>query len=236
VPAPAEPNISNRILLSFPSDSLRRLQPYLERISLVQRRILHSADASVEYLYFIDHGIVSLLKTMQDGRTVEIAAIGAEGAIGTFALYGIQPPIWDAIVQIPGNAHRIALSKLLDEMQRSAFIHRIFQRYMHALISEITQIAACNRLHSLEERCCRWLLLVRDRIQSDTFPVTHEFLALLLGVQRAGLSITAGMLQRAGFIRYSRGWITILDSAGLEATACECYLSIRSRLRRSPGK
>lgn len=228
----AETKTFNRILTTLPPEILHRLDAHLEPLLLDQRRVLHDASAPTDHLYFIDSGLISLIKTMKDGRTVEVAAVGSEGLVGAFALYGIQPPIWDAVVQIPGKAYRIELSRFHDEMRRSDPVRRIVQRYIHTLIWEITQTAACNRLHSLEERCCRWLLLAQDRVQSDTFRITHEFLALMLGVQRAGLSITAGMLQKAGFIRYSRGLITVLDRAGLEATTCECYLSVRNQLQR----
>jgi CRP-like cAMP-binding protein len=227
-----EENIANRILLALPQDSLQRLKPHLERVDLPQRRVVHDASTSVEHLYFVNQGLISLIKTMKDGRTVEVAAIGTEGVTGIFALYGIQPPIWDAIVQIPGEAFRVELGRLQAEMKRSDIFRGIMQRYIHAVVCEIAQTAACNRLHSLEERCCRWLLLAQERAQSDTFPVTHEFLALMLGVQRAGLSITAGILQKAGFIQYSRGRIVILDRSGLEATTCECYLAITAQLKR----
>lgn len=227
-----EDNIANRILLALPHDCLQRLRPHLERVDLQQRCVLHDANAPVDYLYFVNRGLISLIKTMEDGRTVEVAAIGTEGLTGVFALYGIQPPIWDAIVQIPGEAFRIDLGRVQAEIKRSEAFRRIIQRYIHAVISEITQTAACNRLHSLEERCCRWLLLAQERAQADIFPITHEFLALMLGVQRAGLSITAGMLQKAGFIQYSRGRIEILDRAGLEATTCECHSAIRKQLKR----
>lgn len=227
-----EDNIANRILLALPQDCLQRLRPHLEWVDLQQRCVLHDANAPAEHLYFVNRGLISLIKTMEDGRTVEVAAIGTEGLTGVFALYGLQPPIWDAIVQIPGEALRIELGRIQGEMKRSEVFRRIIQRYLHAVVSEITQTAACNRLHSLEERCCRWLLLTQERAQADIFPITHEFLALVLGVQRAGLSITAGMLQKAGFIQYSRGRIEILDRIGLEATTCECYSAVRKQLRR----
>lgn len=227
-----EENIANRILLALPPDSLQRLRPHLERVDLPQRRVLHDANTAIEHLYFVNQGLVSLIKTMKDGRTVEVAAMGTEGLIGIFALYGIQPPIWDAVVQIPGEAFRIELGRLQAEIKRSENFRGMMQRYIHAVVCEIAQTAACNRLHSLEERCCRWLLLAQERAQADTFPVTHEFLALMLGVQRAGLSITAGILQRAGFIQYSRGRIMILDRSGLEATTCECYMAVHTQLKR----
>lgn len=225
-------DIENRILLSLSPDSLQRLKPYLRRVDLVQREILHDAETAADQLYFVNRGLVSLVKTMDDGRTVEVGSVGAEGVVGVFSLYGIQPPIWDSVVQLPGEAYRISLNRLQSEFRRSDPFRRLMQRYVHAAICELAQTAACNRLHSLEERCCRWLLLAQDRTHADTFAITHEFLALVLGVQRAGLSITAGILQKAGFIRYSRGRITVLDRVGLEATTCECYLSVRSQLKR----
>ncbi len=167
---------------------------------------------------------------MQDGRTVEIGAVGIEGVTGSNALFGINYAMLESIVQVPGTALRISRDILRGEMAKNETLRDILQRYAHFAVSEIAQTAACNRLHSLEERCCRWLLIAHDSARSDTFPLTQEFLALMLGTQRSGLSVIASILQNAGFIRYARGRLTIMDRAGLEATTCECYRTIQAQL------
>lgn len=222
--------ITNRFLAVLPSDVLERLGPLLELVELVPRRAIYDVGAPVTHVYFLNRGLVSLVKTMHDGRTVEIGAIGIDGMVGVFALHGIAPSIWECIVQSAGTAVRVKVEAVRSEMARSAAFRDLVQRYTHVFMSELAQNAACNRLHSLEERCCRWLLIAHDSALSDTFPLTHEYLALMLGVQRSGLSLTASVLQKAGLIRYTRGRVTVTDRRGLEAAACECHQAVRSRV------
>lgn len=185
----------------------------------------------MEYVYFPNSGLISLVKSMSDGRTVEVGVIGVDGIAGLFSLYGIDWAIWEAVVQAPGEALRLRSTALRAEMARSETLSHLIQKYTFVFLSELAQTAACNRLHSLEERCCRWLLIAHDSATTDCFPLTHEFLALMLGVQRSGLSITANVLQKAGLIRYTRGRVTITDRQGLEEAACECYQTVQSQLR-----
>lgn len=165
---------------------------------------------------------------MLDGRTVEIGAVGNEGIAGASALLGIERAILESVVQVPGTAFRLGCHVVREEMERSVPLRKLVQKYAHFAVAQIAQTAACNRLHSMEERCCRWLLIAHDSARSDTFPLTHEFLAMMLGVQRSGVSLTASILQKAGFIRYDRGRVTIVDRSGLEATACECYAEVQA--------
>lgn len=221
-------DISNRILLHLPDDTFHRLRPHFDRIALAPRHVLLHAGAPINHIYFVNRGLVSLIKTMQDGRIVEVDSVGTEGMLGGFALHGIERAILEAVAHVPGEAFRIDVGVLQNEMRQSDAFRRLMHRYSYVAATRFAQISACNRHHTLEERCCRWLLTAHDSARSDIIPITHEFLALLLGVQRSGLSITASILQKAGLIRYTRGRITVIDRRGLEAAACECYEAIRS--------
>ena len=224
--------IANRLLLSLRPETLERLRPDLELMSLKRGQVIDHVDGKIENLHFINRGLVSLVKTMRDGRSVEIGAVGIEGVTDPSALFGIETAIVETIVQVPGTALRIPLEPLMNEMTGNPDFRGTIKKYVRFAISEIAQTAACNRLHTLEERCCRWLLIAHDSAMSDTFPLTHEFLAMMLGVQRAGVSVTAGVLQKAGFIRYVRGSVTIANRVGLEKASCECYASVQGELKR----
>jgi CRP-like cAMP-binding protein len=228
-------DIANRLLLSLPSATLKRLVPALTRVKTTRGQVIDHLDGSIANLYFINQGLVSLVKTMRDGRTVEIEAVGIEGVTDPSSLFGLEAALAESIVQIPGDAYRIKRDVLAREVDRDDALRNVLQNYVRLAISRIMQTAACNRLHSLEERCCRWLLISHDSARSDTFPLTHEFLAMMLGAQRAGVSIAASFLQKAGYIRYTRGRITITDRPGLENAACECYSTIRNQLDRLFG-
>ncbi|HKW54613.1 MAG TPA: Crp/Fnr family transcriptional regulator [Stellaceae bacterium] len=223
---------ANRILAMLPADSRDRLVPHLEPIELERGQVLHAAGTAIEHIYFIEQGLVSLVKTMSDGSVVEVGTIGIEGMVGLSALIGIARVLVDVVVQAPGSALRVRPSVLAEEMALSRRLHDLVLRYGHALLLQFIQTAACNSLHSIEERCCRWLLIAHDSARTDTFPLTHEFLAMLLGVQRAGVSVAAGALQKAGIIEYHYGRVTIVDRRGLEARACECYEAIRASFDR----
>jgi CRP-like cAMP-binding protein len=226
---------ANRILLALSRAAFKNIRPELETIDLVRGHTLYHVDAPIKHVYFVDRGLISLVKTMQDGRTVEVGAVGLEGITGSESLFGIDTAMLESIVQIPGTAYRVRSAFLREEIMRSEGLRTIVQHYAHFAVAHIAQTAACNCLHSLEERCCRWLLIAQDSARSDTFPLTHESLAMMLGVQRTGVSLTANGLQRAGLIRYSRGMMTIKNRAALEATACECYAAIQYRLDRLFG-
>ncbi len=231
-----EIHLANRLLLSLPPATLRRLRPALELVETVRGQVIDRVDGAVTHLYFVNRGIVSLVKTMKDGRTVEIGAVGIEGVTDANALFGvIDTALLEAMVQIPGTALRINREVLRQEMDRDGALRDLMQRYAHFFVNQIIQTAACNRLHSLEERCGRWLLTAHDNALGDTFPLTHEFLAMMLGVQRAGVSLAAKILQRAGLIEYRRGELTVKNRRGLEDTACECYGAMRADLKKLFG-
>jgi CRP-like cAMP-binding protein len=218
-----EEDIANRILLSLPQASLKQLRPNLEFRILSKGEGIDDLNKPIEYLYFVNRGLISFVKTMQDGRSVEIGVAGIEGISNPYGLLGINKAVLETVVQIPGTAFRIRRDKLREITDRDDALHETLDKYSHFSVATFAQTAACNRLHYIEERCCCWLLIAHDSARSDTFPLTHEFLAMMLGVQRAGVSITASALQKAGLIRYRHGQITITNRSGLEDAACECY-------------
>ena len=216
-------DIANRILLSLPQSSLKRLRPDLELRILTKGEVIDTLDKPIEYLYLVNRGIISFVKTMHDGRSVEIGVAGIEGISNPYALLGINKAVLESVVQIPGTGFRIKRDKLREMTDRDDALHETLEKYSHFSVAAFAQTAACNRLHYIEERCCRWLLIAHDSARSDTFSLTHEFLAMMLGVHRAGVSITANALQKAGLIQYRRGQVTITNRSGLEEAACECY-------------
>jgi CRP-like cAMP-binding protein len=169
---------------------------------------------------------------MKDGEAIEAATVGNEAMIGVPLLLGTTQMPMRAIAQIPGDALRMKAYVFQREVSWGCQLHTLLLRYTQTLMNQFAQTSACNRLHSVEQRCCRWLLMTRDRIQSDKFPLTHEFLSLMLGVRRASVSEVAATLQKAGLIRYHRGKVTILDSERLEAGSCECYGAIKQEIER----
>ena len=223
-------DITNHVLRSLPPATLTRILPHLELLNTARWQIIDHVDRPIKYLYFVNRGLVSFVKTMQDGRSVEIGAVGIEGVTDPNALFSIDRAIVESMVQIPGIAFRIRRDVLRDEMVKDHRLREMMQNCARFAIGQFMQTAACNRLHSLEERCCRWLLMAHESALSDTFPITHEFLAMMLGVQRAGVSIAASFLQKAGLIAYTRGRVTITNRLGLEDVACECYGTRRAEL------
>jgi CRP-like cAMP-binding protein len=220
---PAQNGINNRILLALPEATLERLKPMLMPMLTERGQILDRVDGPVEHMYFVNRGLVSVVKTMRDGRAVEIGAVGIEGVTDVNALFGVERAVLETMVQIPGTAFAIRRDQLRREMARDGVLHEMMQRYARFTYGQIAQTAACNQLHSLEQRCCRWLLIAHDSALSDTFTLTHEFLAMMLGVRRVGVTIVANALKKAGLIDYTRGRMTIIDRAGLEKAACECF-------------
>lgn len=214
---------ANRILAALPPESLDRLAGSLERVDLAQGAMLRHADAPMAHVYFLERGLASLVRRTEDGRSIEIGAVGVEGMVGVLATIGLRLASIDVTVQVPGFAWRLAPDTLRDAMARDRIFATLLRRDAHRAFEHLVQIAACNGLHSLRERCCRWLLTAHDNAGSDSFPLTHEALADVLGVQRAGVSAIASGLREAGLIAYRHGRITIGDRRGLERQACECY-------------
>lgn len=224
--------IQNQLLSALPKEEYQRLLPNLELVSLPLKQLIYAPSEPIEYVYFPLDGIISLVNVTQDGGTVEAATVGNEGMVGIPILLGSDRMVSQAIVQIVGKALRMKADVFKREVTPGSQLYKLLLHYTLALMNLISQSAACNRLHSVEERCCRWLLLCQDRVKSDSFLLTQEFLAQMLGVRRATVSGVAGTLQEAGLIRYSRGKITICDRPSLEAASCECYRIVKDEFDR----
>ena len=222
----------NRILSALPKQDLERFFSDLSPVSLEQRRVIYEAGAPIDYVYFIEEGLSSILTTMMDGSTIEVGMVGMEGMAGVSVLLGGATSAQRVIMQIAGSALRMNAARCKAAFDQSEAVRRITLRFTEAVLNLGAQTAACNRLHSVEQRCARWLLMSSDRTQSDMLPLTQEFLSSMIGVRRAGVTETAGELQRSGLIRYHHGQITIIDRDGLEATACECYQLDRDRFHQ----
>jgi CRP-like cAMP-binding protein len=226
----------NRLLRALSPAVLPLLLPALERIALPMRERLIEPGVPIPYVYFPLHGVASLISTLRDGTQVEVATIGNEGLIGLpLALYANTVP-FTVFVQVPGEALRIdaaVFDRLL--LEETGTLRQFLYRYTQALFNQLAQHVVCNRLHRIAQRCARWLLMTHDRVGRDDFPLTHEFLALMLGVRRASVTEVAGRLQQAGLIRYRLGTIQVLDRAGLEAASCECYGVIQQEYDRLLG-
>jgi CRP-like cAMP-binding protein len=199
--------------------------------------MLYDRGAPIPALYFPIDAVVSILTTLSDGAGVEIATVGNEGMVGSSVVLGshTMPAREFCQVQVPGRLLRMDRAAFIDVLARDEPFRHVVHRYVRALFSQIAQQVACNALHSVEERCCRWLLLTHDRVQTDSFPITQEFLAQMLGVRRASVTLAAGTLQQAGLIHYRRGTMTIVDREGLEDVSCECYQVLRAEFDRLLG-
>jgi CRP-like cAMP-binding protein len=214
---------ANRLLGLLSSRDYQRLLPHLRRVPLAYRQSLYRARKPLGFVYFLESGVGSLVNTMANGQAAEVGTIGNEGMVGLPLLLGDDRAPTSVYIQVPGAGLRMTAARFCTELARSASMRLVMHRYAHALFNQVAQSAACNHFHSIRQRCCRWILMTHDRMESDEFLLTQEFLAMMLGVQRTGVSVAAGALQRAGFIRYRRGVVTILDRRGLQQGACECY-------------
>jgi CRP-like cAMP-binding protein len=213
----------NRLLAQIPQEIFDRSFSDLPVVSLYLKQVLYEVGDPLEYVYFVEQGIVSLLATMTSGSTTEVGMIGREGLVGLPFLLGDDASGQQVLVQAPGTALRMPASDCKAAFDQSAAVRAVMLHYMAALFQVASQTAACNQLHSLRERSARWLLMMYDRLQADEMPLTHEFLSSMLGVRRTRVTETAGELQRSGMIVYSRGLVTIVDIEKLKGAACECY-------------
>ena len=220
----------NLLLAGLPVGELALLEPYLKDVVLKQATVLQEQGDLIEQVYFPHDGIISLLAVMRQGDAIEVATIGYEGAVGSLSGLGPRRSYTRAVVQVSGRASRIAATRFRQAAEESEAVRSIVVRYGEMLLIQVQQIAACNALHAVEARLSRWLLQARDRLESNTIQLTHEFLSQMLGVRRTTVTVVAHMLQQAGLIRYHRGQIEIIDRPGLEARACECYAAIREQV------
>lgn len=225
----------NWLLAALPPEEYARLAPHLEAIALTFKLVLYEPDAPITHVYFPVEGVVSLVQGEPNGQTVEVATIGNEGMVGLPVFLGLDSTPGRAFVQIVGAAQRMPADVFQREVGAGTPLHALLHRYTQALMVQMAQGAACNRLHPINARCARWLLQTHDRVQSDTFELTQEFLGQMLGTRRAAVNEAAGILQAAGLISYTRGTISVLDRAGLEKAACECYEIIRAQYERALG-
>jgi CRP-like cAMP-binding protein len=208
------------------------LRPELERVPLKFKQPIQDVDQPLSHLWFPRSGVLSMVSEMEDGSVVEVATVGREGFAGVSIVLEAREMAQRIFAQIEGEADRIPVERFRVLRERLPTLNRTMLRYAASLVTMIAQGSACNRLHPIEARCARWLLQTRDRVDSDRFQLTHEFLAQMLGVTRPSVTIAAGILQKAGIIEYNRGDVTILDRERLEAASCECYRIVRRETER----
>ena len=223
---------SNRILTLLPKSDYERLRPLMERVSFGPRECMQTARTPISHAYFPLTGVMSLVVSMQDGSQLEAATVGNEGMLGVSLLMEAHYSTMDVFSRIAGEALSMPAAVLRQEVQRGGAFPWIMHRYAEAYVRQVAQASACNGLHPVEQRLCRWILMTHDRVGLDRLPLTQEFIAMMLGVRRASVTTTLGMLERAGYIRHQRGAIDVLDRAGLERGSCECYSVVRAELER----
>jgi CRP-like cAMP-binding protein len=228
MPSTKSPPIANRLLAALPKKDYQGLQRHLEEIPLVFEEILYQPNVLISDVYFPNSGIVSLLAAVNGRATLEVGLVGREGMLGLPIFMGVDSSQNCAVVQGVGSAMKMKATAFRKECNNGGALPRLLQRYTHSLLTQITQSAVCNQFHSVEARLARWLLMTHDRMGTDDFQLTQEFLSNMLGVRREGVTRAAGELQKRKLIGYSRGRLKVLDRAGLEATSCGCYEIIRN--------
>ncbi|WP_046866271.1 Crp/Fnr family transcriptional regulator [Microvirga massiliensis] len=223
---------TNRLLAAMSPQDFAQLEPHLEIVDLRRGQVLYEEGEPLRHAYFPHDTIMSLVTLMQDGGCAEMAVFGREGLIGLVSAMGTRQSFGRYVVQLTGSASRIEIDRLHKTIATRPKIRRLFLNYSEALMAQVLQTVACNAAHGVEARCCRWILSTRDRLDQDALPLTHEFLAECLHVQRSTVSLITRDLQVAGLIRQGRGAISVINRAGLEEAACECYGKIRRTFDR----
>ena len=219
--------VSNHILLSVSDSEYSSLRPYLGYLSLPNHLVLHEAGGTLEFVYFPNRGLISLVVVMKDGKSAEAGIVGNEGFTGTPAAVGLSRGPLEAVVQITGDGFRVKAGALQNTLESAPHLQLMLSRYAVVRSMQVAQTAACNRLHDIEQRLARWLLMTQDRVDSGLLPIAHDFLATMLGTDRPTVSLAAGVLQGKGLIEYTRGAVKIVNRKKLEDSACECYEVIR---------
>jgi CRP-like cAMP-binding protein len=227
--------VRNRLLAALPAADFERLSASLTLVPLSLKQALLEADEPIGAAYFIETGMVSYLHYLEGGEALEVGLIGSEGMVGLPLILEVESASLGGMVQMEGTALRISPAALRQAFNESEALRTRLLRYMQALHVQVSQTAVCNKHHSLEERLTRWLLMAHDRAGEDEFPMTHEFMSLMLGVRRAGVSVTANVLKQAGLIHYRNGRMTILDRPGLEDAGCECYGNVQRQFEQLLG-
>ena len=218
----------NRLLAALPKNEYRRLAPLLKLVPLTFGEVLYEPGDVIKFVYFPQDSIVSLLSPMSARSTLEVGMVGNEGMAGLSVFMGVNNSLTRAIVQGSGSAMRLSSAAVRYEANRLGSLHRLLHRYSHSFLAQVSQSSACNRFHSVNTRLARWLMMTSDRMGTDEFRLTQEFMSNMLGVRREGVNKAAGMLQTGKMIRYSRGMITILNRRLLEDSACQCYAMIKA--------
>jgi CRP-like cAMP-binding protein len=224
---PAGKPVSNLILLELSDSDYSALRPHLKYVSLPDHLVLHEVGESIESAYFLNRGLISLVVVMKDGKTAEAGIVGHEGFTGTLAAVGLNRSPLRAVVQIAGDGFRIEVAALQSTLKSAPHLQLLLSHYTAIRGMQVAQTAACNRLHDIEQRLARWLLMTQDRVGSESLPITHDFLATMLGTDRPSVSFAAGVLQKKKLIKYARGAVKIVNRKELEGSACECYGAIR---------
>jgi len=229
-----QPRPANKILANLPDEEFEQLRPKLRAVSFPIGEILYMPEQKIEHAYFVNRGVVSLLAALEDGATVEAGVIGPEGVAGIAVVLGASSTPNQALTQSDVEASRISAADLVAEFRRSSKLRDSLLRFVHTMFTQVTQTAACNRLHTLDQRLARWLLLTQDRVDGKQFTLTQEFLSRMLGVRRAGVTVAANDLRTSGLIDYHRGDIVIVDRQGLEKVCCECYRIVKQEYDSYP--
>jgi CRP-like cAMP-binding protein len=232
-PPPADPRPKNKLLACLPRDDFARIRRHLRTVPIAVKQILHPRNEPIREVFFPNGGVASVTTVMRDGAMVEIATIGDEGLVGINAFFGPALMSGEAMMQVPDtDAEAMSLEAFRTELDRRGPFYDCVQLYSQAVIMLMMQSTACMALHSVEQRCCRWLLMTHDRVHRDDFQLSHEFLAMMLGSTRPTVTTVAGALQKAGLIKYVHGHITIVDRQQLEAASCECYATVKEHFDR----
>jgi CRP-like cAMP-binding protein len=234
-PPPTDRRPRNRLLAALPDEDFERILPHLKTVSLAHKQVLLKRGEPIRHVFFPNGGVCSVTAMMTDGAAVEVATVGDEGMLGIAAFFGGQAMPGESMVQVPvsdTSAERMALEAFQRELGRRGALHEAISRYSQGTIALMMQSTACIALHHVQERCCRWLLMTHDRVKTDHFNLSHEFLAMMLGSTRPTVTVVARSLQEAGLIRYTHARMTILDRPGLEAASCECYATVKAAFDR----
>ena len=219
--------VRNLILLGLPANEYAEVLKKAEFVELATDTSLQEEGEQIKYAYFVNSGLASVLNVLSDGKSVEVGLAGKEGFVGLALVVGFSTGSTRVVMQVAGSAYRIAAADFAQVLSRCAKLEKSLNRYAQQLGVQAVHVAACNRLHEVDERLARWLLMSQDRLGEEVVPLTQEFLAHMLGTRRASVTVGAGILQKAGLITYSRGSVKVLDREGLEDASCECYAAIR---------